>query len=69
MGMIRKILENGKVQVLHPDKKVKRKVETASVIPPENATTQARHVGGGYYELPSGERVKGKKAAEDLLKG
>ena len=27
----------------------------------------AYHVGGGYYELPSGERVRGKEAALALL--
>jgi hypothetical protein len=26
-----------------------------------------KHVGGGYYELPNGERVKGKEKAEKVL--
>lgn len=26
------------------------------------------HIGGGYYELPTGERVKGKEAALEALK-
>ena len=25
------------------------------------------HVGGGYYELPNGERIKGKDKAEKAL--
>lgn len=28
-----------------------------------------RHVGGGWYELPSGERVQGKQAALDMMGG
>jgi hypothetical protein len=27
-----------------------------------------KHVGGGYYELPNGEKVKGKEAAIEALK-
>lgn len=27
-----------------------------------------KHTGGGYYELPNGEKVKGKEAALDALK-
>jgi hypothetical protein len=27
-----------------------------------------KHVGGGYYELPNGEKVRGKEAALDTLK-
>ncbi|PDY18268.1 hypothetical protein COM83_25930, partial [Bacillus cereus] len=26
------------------------------------------HVGGGYYELPNGEKIKGKDAALEALK-
>ena len=72
MKMIRKVLENGKVQVLHAEEKEKKKIETASVKPVETATMpdpEPKHVGGGYYELPNGERVKGKEAAEEALKG
>ena len=70
MKMIRKVLENGKVQVLHAEKKEKKKIETASVEPVEKAITESepKHVGGGYYELPNGEKVKGKQAAEEALK-
>lgn len=27
------------------------------------------HVGGGYYELPNGDRVQGKKAALEAMDG
>lgn len=27
------------------------------------------HIGGGYYELPNGERVRGKEEAEKLMQG
>ena len=40
--------------------------ETASVAPTETAaerTDTPRHVGGGYYELPNGERVHGRETA------
>ena len=50
----------------------KKKIETASVKPVEKATmpdSEPKHVGGGYYELPNGERVKGKEAADEALKG
>lgn len=30
--------------------------------------TELKHVGGGWYELPNGERVQGKEAAEEALK-
>lgn len=36
-------------------------VERAVRTPPETATP--RHVGGGWYELPSGERVQGRAEA------
>jgi len=28
-----------------------------------------KHVGGGYYELPNGERIKGKDAALEAMGG
>ncbi|PGV63095.1 hypothetical protein COD94_16730 [Bacillus cereus] len=31
--------------------------------------TDIVHVGGGYYELPNGEKIKGKEAALEALKG
>ncbi len=43
---------------------------SATVQPEENAMMpKPRHVGGGYYELPDGKRVRGKKAAEEALRG
>lgn len=36
--------------------------ENRAVPPPE-----VKHVGGGWYELPSGERVRGRKAALERL--
>lgn len=29
----------------------------------EESEKEIKHVGGGYYELPNGERVRGKKEA------
>lgn len=40
--------------------------ETATRTPQERAVTREatpRHVGGGWYELPGGERVRGREAA------
>lgn len=39
--------------------------ETATRVPAENAArrTAPVHTGGGWYELPNGERVRGKDAA------
>ncbi len=31
-------------------------------------TAEPKHLGGGYYELPNGEKVRGKKAAEEAMK-
>jgi hypothetical protein len=31
-------------------------------------TPQIKHIGGGWYELPDGSKVKGKVAAEKALK-
>ena len=43
-------------------------VERSRTAPtPGKATPQAKHVGGGHYELPGGERVRGKKAATERL--
>lgn len=43
--------------------------ETAALASPENAAIRTtappfKHVGGGWYELRSGRRVRGRKAAE-----
>ncbi len=37
--------------------------------PPEAAAVEPVHIGGGWYELPGGERVKGKKAALEAIAG
>jgi hypothetical protein len=34
----------------------------------EPEVTDMVHVGGGYYELPNGEKIKGKEAALEALK-
>ena len=31
--------------------------------------TEPKHVGGGYYELPDGTRVKGKQSAFEAMDG
>lgn len=45
----------------------KRQPETATRTPHENAArrtaTEPKHVGGGWYELPGGEKVQGKESA------
>ncbi len=40
----------------------KQPVETATAPEPEE---KAEHIGGGWYQLPNGERVHGKKAVEE----
>lgn len=40
------------------------------VVDPQNKPTEdvsMYHIGGGYYELPSGDKVRGKEAAIKLL--
>ncbi len=54
-------LPNGGVRMDFADKKKKRKVETASVEPVETAmieSAEPKHVGGGWYDLPDGRRVR-----------
>jgi len=36
--------------------------------PPEDEGDLIKHVGGGYYELLNGEKVKGKEAALQMIK-
>ena len=46
--------------------------ESAAIETPENASlpkAEPKHVGGGWYELPSGERVRGKEEAIRKTKG
>lgn len=46
----------------------KEEVETAAhKVVKENA--KVNHVGGGWYELPNGERIQGKEEAEKALRG
>jgi len=33
----------------------------------DDSDSDLNHVGGGYYELPNGERIKGKDKAEKAL--
>jgi hypothetical protein len=42
-------------------------VERATVTPTEDAAI--KHVGGSMYELPNGERIRGKQAALAALTG
>lgn len=37
-------------------------------IEPSYEEGQLKHVGAGYYELPNGEKVRGKEKAEEALK-
>ena len=49
-----------------------REIETASIKPPENAVmpkAKPKHLGGGYYLLPSGAKIRGKENAINALKG
>ena len=39
------------------------------VDPPEPPAQEPQHVGGGYYLLPNGEKVKGKEAAIAAMNG
>ena len=36
---------------------------------PQEESIEPKHVGGGYYELPDGTRVKGKQAALEAMGG
>jgi len=42
-------------------------IEEAPPVEPEQK--EPKHVGGGWYELPSGERVKGKEEAIAAMGG
>lgn len=33
----------------------------------ELPTSEPQHIGGGVYELPTGERVRGREAAEEAM--
>lgn len=49
-----------------------KKVDDAAPIDTPGAEIELNHVGGGYYELSNGERVRGKEeaqAAENELRG
>lgn len=62
-------LPSGKVVYAWKDQP---KRETAAIRQPENASMpkpEPKHVGGGWYELPSGERVRGKEEAIRKTKG
>ena len=69
-------------QVVHADEHVKRliraghakplkqEIETATKKPEEKAVEiEPKHIGGGWYELPGGERIQGKDAAVEALNG
>ena len=48
--------------------------ETARAKPAEETATardapQPKHIGGGWYQLPDGERVKGKEEARRRMEG
>lgn len=43
-------------------------IETETESDPDNDEEGIKHVGGGYYELPNGEKVKGKDKALEALK-
>lgn len=43
------------------------KVETAVKSDESETADQLKHVGGGYYLLPNGEKVQGKENAEQAL--
>lgn len=42
-------------------------VESNGDDPEGEAENELKHVGGGYYELPNGEKVKGKEKALEAL--
>jgi hypothetical protein len=48
---------------------VRQPVIERAVKQPEFVKAEIKHVGAGWYELPNGERVRGKKAAEQAVKG
>jgi len=69
----------GKIEtatVKPPEKAVREPVETATKEPPETAdalpeqkeSEWPKHVGGGYYELSNGKKVRGKESALKVQK-
>ena len=57
-------MPNGKIRIEYVTKK---KIETASIGPTETATlpdAEPKHVGGGWYELPDGRRVRKSELEE-----
>ncbi len=56
-------------QLIQADAAVSLEPKPVSVEPDreEDPDSELNHVGGGYYELPNGERIKGKEKAEKAL--
>jgi len=56
-------------QLIQADAAVSSEPKPVSVEPDqeEDQDSELNHVGGGYYELPNGERIKGKDKAEKAL--
>ena len=57
--------------VINGKKVAKKKVESATFSPPENAMrpkAKPKHVGGGWYELSNGEKIRGKEKAIEAMR-
>lgn len=60
----KKLIDRGYAVAVGENKAKTR--EKATIAPGE--TREPKHVGGGWYELPNGERVKGKDEADRRMK-
>lgn len=66
----KEIYEIGREIELTDEKRIadlqKRKLISEAI---EEPIAEPKHVGGGYYELPDGTRIKGKQAAIEAMNG
>lgn len=70
----KEIYEIGREIELTDEKRIadlqKRKLIGKAIEEPvEEPKAEPKHVGGGYYELPDGTRIKGKQAAMAAMNG
>ena len=64
----KKLYKKGNVYESKDSKRIAFLIEQGYVEAAKIESTELNHVGGGYYELPNGEKVKGKNQALAALK-
>lgn len=57
-------INRGFAVAVESQQKPSQQRETATVKPQETRQEYPKHIGGGWYELSSGEKVQGKEEAE-----